>query len=78
MFQLLSIQQTKNATTKNVDGEAIRCVILADNTSDTLPETGKDVKDMGDDQTFLPGSIAVTPSFNLAMVDNNGKWGDWS
>lgn len=78
MFQLLSIQQTKNATTKNVDGEAIRCVILADNTSDTLPENGQNVDGMGDDQIFMPGSIAVTPSFNLAMVDNNGEWGDWS
>lgn len=78
MFQLLSIQQTKNATTKNVDGEAIRCVILADNTSDTLPENGQNVDGMGDDQIFMPGSIAITPSFNLAMVNNSGEWGDWS
>ena len=78
MFKLLSIQQIQDATPQNVDGRAIRCIILADNTSDTLPENGQNVDGMGDDQTFMPGSIAVTPSFNLAMVNNSGEWGDWS
>lgn len=77
MFRLISIQQTEGATVSNVDGRAIRCIILADNTTDTLPATGEDVDGMGDDQEFLPGSVAITPAFNLAMVGNNGEWGAW-
>lgn len=78
MFTLLSIQQTADATPQNVDGRAIRCLILADNTTDTLPTTGQNVEHMGDDQTFMPGSIAITPDFDVAIVKNNGEWGDWA
>lgn len=78
MFTLLSIQQTADATPRNVEGRAIRCLILADNTTDPLPSTGQNVEHMGDDQTFLPGSIAITPAFEVAMVGNDGKWGAWS
>lgn len=78
MFTLLSIQQTEDATPQNVNGRAIRCMILADNTTDALPDTGANVEHMGDDQTFMPGSIAITPAFDVAMVGNNGEWGEWS
>ena len=78
MFTLLSIQQIADATPRNADGRAIRCLILADNTTDTLPTTGQDVEHMGDDQTFMPGSIAITPKFDVAMVGNDGKWGAWA
>lgn len=78
MFTLLSIQQTEDATPQNVNGRAIRCMILADNTTDALPDTGAGVEHMGDDQTFMPGSIAITPAFDVAMVGNNGEWGEWS
>lgn len=78
MFTLQSIQQTEEATPQNVNGRAIRCMILADNTTDALPDTGASVEHMGDDQTFMPGSIAITPAFDVAMVGNDGKWGEWS
>lgn len=78
MFTLLSIQQIADATPQNADGRAIRCLILADNTADPLPSTGQNVEHMGDEQTFLPGSIAITPSFDVAIVGNNGEWGDWA
>ena len=78
MFTLLSIQQIADATPQNADGRAIRCLILADNTTDTLPTTGQNVEHMGDGQTFMPGSIAITPDFDVAIVKNNGEWGDWS
>ena len=78
MFTLLSIQQTADATPRNVDGRAIRCLILADNTADPLPSTGQNVEHMGDDQAFLPGSIAITTAFDVAMVGNDGEWGTWS
>ena len=78
MFTLLSIQQTADATPQNADGRAIRCLILADNTTDTLPTTGQNVEHMGDDQTFMSGSIAITPDFDVAIVKNNGEWGDWA
>ena len=78
MFTLLSIQQTADATPQNVDGRAIRCLILADNTTDALPTTGQNVEHMGDDKTFMPGSIAITPDFDVAIVKNNGEWGDWA
>lgn len=78
MFTLLSIQQIEDATPRNVDGRAIRCLILADNTADPLPSTGQNVEHMGDDQAFLPGSIAITPAFDVAMVGNDGEWGAWS
>lgn len=78
MFRVISIQQIANATVDNVDGEAIRCIILADNTSDPLPTNGEGVTHMGDDQAFLPGSIAITPDFDVAIVKNNGEWGDWA
>ena len=78
MYTLLSIQQTVDATPQNVGGRAIRCLILADSTTDALPENGQNVNGMGDDQTFLPGSIAITPSFDVAMVGNDGKWGAWA
>lgn len=78
MFTLLSIQQTADATPQNAGGRAIRCLILADNTTDTLPTTGQNVEHMGDDQTFMPGSIAITPAFDVAMFGNDGKWGAWA
>ena len=78
MFTLLSIQQTADATPQNAGGRAIRCLILADNITDTLPTTGQNVEHMGDDQTFMPGSIAITPDFDVAIVKNNGEWGDWA
>lgn len=78
MFTLLSIQQVADATPQNVNGRAIRCIILADNTTDPLPATGASVEHMGNSQTFLPGSIAITPVFDVAMVGNNGKWGAWT
>ena len=78
MFTLLSIQQTEDATPENVGGRAIRCLILADDTTSALPTTGKEVRHMGDEQTFMPGSIAITPDFDVAMVANNGEWGDWA
>lgn len=77
MFRLISIQQTEGATVSNVDGRAIRCIILADNTTDTLPATGADVDGMGDDQEFLPGSICVAPDFSICVMQNNGTWGEW-
>lgn len=49
MFTLLSIQQIADATPQNADGRAIRCLILADNTTDSLPSTGQNVEHMGDD-----------------------------
>ena len=78
MFTLLSIQQIAYATPQNADGRAIRCLILADNTTDALPTTGQNVEHMGDDQTFMPGSIAITPDFDVVIVKNNGEWGDWA
>lgn len=78
MFTLLSVQQMEEATPKNTERRAIRCLILADNTTDTLPNTGENVEHMGDNQTFMPGSIAITPAFDVAMVGNDGKWGEWS
>lgn len=77
MFRLISVQQVEDATPENVAGRAIRCIILADNTSDPLPTNGESVTHMGDDQVFLPGSIAITTSFDMAMVGNNGEWGEW-
>lgn len=74
MFTLLSIQQM--ASTAN--GSAIRCLIMADNTTDPLPENGGSVSGMQETQTFLPGTVALTPAFNVAMVGNNGEWGAWS
>ena len=78
MFRLISVQQIEDATPQNVAGRAIRCIILADNTSDPLPTSGESVTHMGDDQAFLPGSIAITPDFDAAIVKNNGEWGDWA
>ena len=78
MFTLLSIQQIADATPQNADGRAIRCLILADNTTDTLPATGQNVEHMGDDQTFMPGSIAITPALDVAMVGNDGQRGAWA
>lgn len=78
MFRVISIQQIVDATVDNVDGEAIRCIMLADNTTDTLPQNGANVENMASDQHFLPGSIAITPDFDVAIVKNNGEWGDWA
>lgn len=78
MFRVISIQQIVDATVDNVDGEAIRCIILADNTSDALPVNGVNVENMAPDQRFLPGSIAITPDFDVVIVKNNGEWGDWA
>lgn len=78
MFRLISIQQTADASTEHVGGRAIRCIILADNTTDALPSSGSEVVGMQDDQVFLPGTIAITTGFDLAMVGNDGEWGDWS
>lgn len=78
MFRVISIQQIVNATVDNFDGEAIRCIMLADNTTDALPQNGADVENMAPDQRFLPGSIAITPDFDVAIVKNNGEWGDWA
>lgn len=47
MFTLLSIQQIADATPQNADGRAIRCLILAYNTTDALPTTGQNVEHMG-------------------------------
>lgn len=77
MFKLISIQQVADATPENSDGRAIRCLILADNTTDTLPTIGSDVDGMGDDQEFLPGSICVAPDFSVCVMQNNGTWGEW-
>ena len=77
MFRLISVQQVEDATPQNVAGRAIRCIILADNTSEPLPTNGEGVTHMGDDQAFLPGSIAITPAFDMAMVGNDGEWGAW-
>ena len=78
MFRLISIQQTADASPANVGGRAIRCIILADNTTDALPSSGSEVVGMRNDQAFLPGTIAITTAFDLAMVGNDGEWGDWS
>lgn len=78
MFRLISVQQIEDATPQNVAGRAIRCIILADNTTDALPENGANVENMVPDQHFLPGSIAITPDFDVAIVKNNGEWGDWA
>ena len=78
MFTLLSIQQTAEESIHNIGGEKIRCIILADNMSDELPLNGEGVVGMHPEQTFLPGTIAVTTTFNCCMVGNDGKWGAWS
>lgn len=78
MFRLISIQQTAESSTEHVGGRAIRCIILADNTTDALPSSGSEVIGMKNDQVFLPGSVAITTDFSLAMVGNDGEWGDWS
>lgn len=78
MFTLLSIQQTAGGTTENPTGTAVRCIILADNTTDPLPESGADISGLSLYQSFLPGTVALTPVFNIAMVGNNGEWGAWS
>lgn len=77
MFTLLSIQQTHGQDPENIEGVAIRGIILADNTTDPLPTNGANVEHMDEEQTFLPGSIALTTAFDVAMVGNNGKWGEW-
>lgn len=78
MFRLISIQQTADASPANVGGRAIRCIILADNVTDALPSSGSEVVGMQNDQAFLPGTIAITTGFDLAMVGNDGEWGEWS
>lgn len=77
MFRLISIQQTDNDLALNPSERPIRCLILADNTTDALPTNGTNVEEMYPEQSFLPGSVAITPALDIAIMGNNGEWGEW-
>lgn len=77
MFRLISIQQTDDDLKLNPSERPIRCLILADNTTDPLPEDGTNVDGMYPGQKFMPGSVAITTALDIAVIGNNGEWGDW-
>lgn len=78
MIRLLSVQDrfwTK--TSDNPSGNAIRCTLLADTTSEALPATGEGVINMSDETVINPGSVAITPAGDVAIMANNREWGEW-
>lgn len=77
MFRLLSIQQTIGESTASPSGQSIRCTILADNTTDALPTSGSDVVGVQPTVLIAPGSVAVTPAGNIAVMGNESEWGAW-
>lgn len=76
MVSLLSIQSSKASTTYP-NGYAVRCTLLADDTSTPLPTTGGGVAGMQEYTEIAPGSVAVTPAGDIAIMDNSGEWGLW-
>lgn len=76
MISLLSIQATKASTTYP-NGYAARCTLLADDTTTPLPTTGEGIIGMSQYTEISPGSVAVTPAGNVAIMDNAGEWGSW-
>ena len=77
MFRLISIQQTDDDLKLNPSERPIRCLILADNTTDPLPTDGTSVDGMYTGQKFMSGSVAITTALDIAVVGNNGQCGDW-
>lgn len=77
MFRLISIQQTEDNLEIDPSKRPVRCTILADNTTDPLPEDGTGVENMHDGQKFMPGSVAITQKAEIAIVGNSGEWGEW-
>ena len=77
MFRALNILQTKGDSVDYPSGKGVRCVILADDTAETLPTTGENVDGLKTEQDILPGSVAITTGFNVAIMGNDGEWGEW-
>lgn len=77
MFRVLNILQTKGNSVDYPSGKGVRCVILADNTTGALPTTGENVDGLKKEQNILPGSVAITTGFNVAIMGNDGEWGEW-
>lgn len=74
MFRLLSVEK---CIPSNSSGQNVRCTILADNILDDLPLTGKYVEGLSNNAQLTYGSVAITPDGHIAIMANNGKWGDW-
>lgn len=76
MFRLISIQQINNGTDQDPSNRPYRCTILSDDTS-APPVDGTNVEGMHPGQTILPGSVCITPALDIAIMGNDGKWGEW-
>lgn len=77
MFKLVDVYEVDNFIARNPSDRPIRCRIQADNTTDPLPKDGTDVEGMEIGQKILPGSYVYTPNFDIAIMGNDGEWGDW-
>lgn len=76
MFRLISIQQINDGTDQDPSNRPYRCTILSDDTS-APPVDGANVEGMHPGQIILPGSICVTPALDIAIMGNDGEWGEW-
>lgn len=76
MFRLISIQQINDGTDQNPSNRPYRCTILSDDTS-APPVDGTNVEGMHPGQTILPGSVCITPALDIAIMGNDGEWGEW-
>lgn len=78
MIRLLSVQDRfYTVTDENPSGDMARCTLLADGTDEPLPLTGEGVADMTDSTSIAPGSVAITPAGDVAIMANNREWGEW-
>lgn len=76
MFRLISIQQINDGDDQNPSNRPYRCTILSDDTS-APPVDGTNVEGMHPGQIILPGSVCITPALDIAIMSNDGKWGEW-
>lgn len=77
MFRLISIHQINNGPDNNPSNRPYRCTILADDASASPPVDGGEIDGMLPGQKILPGSVCITPALDIAIMGNDGKWGEW-
>ncbi len=77
MVQVISIFKIGDFADENREKRLARCNILADSMEEVLPKVGDEVEGMNQNLTVAPGSVAITPAGDIAIMGNNREWGEW-